>query len=45
MAFQKGDKVEVESEESGFIGSYYESTIVSPIDTSRYKVKYKTLLT
>ncbi|XP_019224138.1 PREDICTED: DUF724 domain-containing protein 3-like [Nicotiana attenuata] len=45
MAFQKGDEVEVESGELGFIGSYYEATIVSCIGTSRYKVKYKTLLT
>ncbi|OIS97428.1 PREDICTED: DUF724 domain-containing protein 3-like [Nicotiana attenuata] len=45
MAFQKGDEVEVESGELGFIGSYYEATIVSRIGTSCYKVKYKTLLT
>ncbi|XP_016432461.1 protein AGENET DOMAIN (AGD)-CONTAINING P1-like [Nicotiana tabacum] len=45
MDFQKGDEVEVESGELGFIGSYYEATIISSIGTSRYKVNYKTLLT
>ncbi|XP_009614120.1 protein AGENET DOMAIN (AGD)-CONTAINING P1-like [Nicotiana tomentosiformis] len=44
MDFQKGDEVEVESGELGFIGSYYEATIISSIGTSRYKVNYKTLL-
>ncbi|MCD9644167.1 hypothetical protein HAX54_032184 [Datura stramonium] len=44
--FQKGDEVEVASQEYGFIGSYYTATIVSnSLDASHYKVEYKTLLT
>ncbi|XP_059302038.1 protein AGENET DOMAIN (AGD)-CONTAINING P1-like [Lycium ferocissimum] len=43
--FQKGDEVEVASQEYGFIGSYYTATIVSSIGAYHYKVKYKTLLT
>ncbi|KAH0749741.1 hypothetical protein KY290_028973 [Solanum tuberosum] len=43
--FQKGDEVEVASQVYGFIGSYYEATIVYPIGAYHYKIKYKTLLT
>ncbi|XP_060188056.1 protein AGENET DOMAIN (AGD)-CONTAINING P1-like [Lycium barbarum] len=43
--FQKGDAVEVASQEYGFIGSYYTATIISCLGDYHYKVKYKTLLT
>ncbi|XP_009779536.1 protein AGENET DOMAIN (AGD)-CONTAINING P1-like [Nicotiana sylvestris] len=44
--FQKGDQVDVASQEYGFIGSYYTATIVSFDCTNfQYRVKYKTLLT
>ncbi|XP_019069866.1 protein AGENET DOMAIN (AGD)-CONTAINING P1-like [Solanum lycopersicum] len=43
--FQKGDEVEVTSHKLGFVGSYYEATIVSIEDANHYRVKYKTLLT
>ena len=43
--FQKGDEVEVASQVYGFIGSYYDATIISPIGAYHYKIKYKTLLT
>ncbi|PHT46341.1 hypothetical protein CQW23_15499 [Capsicum baccatum] len=43
--FQKGDQVEVASQEYGFIGSYYRATIVSSVGPYHYKVKYNTLLT
>ncbi|KAG5602529.1 hypothetical protein H5410_033899 [Solanum commersonii] len=43
--FQKGDEVEVASQVYGFIGSYYDATIVYPIGVYHYKIKYKTLLT
>ncbi|WMV35534.1 hypothetical protein MTR67_028919 [Solanum verrucosum] len=43
--FQKDDEVEVASHEIGFIGSYYEATIVSIEAAYHYKIKYKTLLT
>ncbi|XP_049409174.1 protein AGENET DOMAIN (AGD)-CONTAINING P1-like [Solanum stenotomum] len=43
--FQKGDEVEVASQVYGFIGSYYEATIVSSIGAYHYRIKYKNLLT
>lgn len=43
--FQKGDEVEVASQVYGFIGSYYNATIVSSFGTNHYEVMYKTLLT
>ncbi|KAH0666827.1 hypothetical protein KY285_028033 [Solanum tuberosum] len=42
--FQKGDEIEVASQEIGFIGSYYEATIISIEDAYHYRIKYKTLL-
>ncbi|KAK7264397.1 hypothetical protein RJT34_32006 [Clitoria ternatea] len=42
--FQRDDKVEVCSNEEGFIGSYYEATVVSHLDNGLYMVRYKTLL-
>ncbi|KAM3232358.1 hypothetical protein P3L10_017717 [Capsicum annuum] len=43
--FQKGDEVEVASQEYGFIGSYYKATIVSSTGLYHYRVNYNTLLT
>ncbi|XP_055831070.1 protein AGENET DOMAIN (AGD)-CONTAINING P1-like [Solanum dulcamara] len=43
--FQKGDEVEVASQIYGFVGSYYNATIVSSVGAYHYRVKYKTLLT
>ncbi|XP_059302052.1 protein AGENET DOMAIN (AGD)-CONTAINING P1-like [Lycium ferocissimum] len=43
--FQKGDEVEVASQEYGFIGSYYTATIISSVGAYHHKVKFKTLLT
>ncbi|WMV35501.1 hypothetical protein MTR67_028886 [Solanum verrucosum] len=43
--FHKGDEVEVASQVYGFVGSYYEATIVSPIGAYHYRIKYKNLLT
>ncbi|XP_061372917.1 protein AGENET DOMAIN (AGD)-CONTAINING P1-like [Gastrolobium bilobum] len=42
--FCRGDKVEVCSKEEGFLGSYYEATIVSHLDNGLYVVRYKNLL-
>ncbi|XP_055826377.1 protein AGENET DOMAIN (AGD)-CONTAINING P1-like [Solanum dulcamara] len=46
--FQKGDEVEMASLVDGFIGSYYNATIVTSgtlPGRDNYRVKYKTLLT
>ncbi|KAF6136550.1 hypothetical protein GIB67_016006 [Kingdonia uniflora] len=45
MKFQEGDRVEVQSKEDGFLGSYYEATVVTAVGKHKYLVKYKTLLT
>jgi hypothetical protein len=42
--YNVGDKVEVCSKEEGFVGSYYEATIVSCLDNGKYVVRYKNLL-
>ncbi|XP_015069554.1 DUF724 domain-containing protein 3-like [Solanum pennellii] len=42
--FQRGDQVEVASQEWGYIGAYYTATIVSPIGSSHYRVRYKNLV-
>ncbi|KAK7405044.1 hypothetical protein VNO78_06203 [Psophocarpus tetragonolobus] len=42
--FARGDKVEVCSNEEGFIGSYYLATVVSRLDNGLYVVRYDTLL-
>ncbi|KAF3443906.1 hypothetical protein FNV43_RR13596 [Rhamnella rubrinervis] len=44
MAYRIGDQVEVCSKEDGFLGSYYEATVISQVDTNSYRVKYKELL-
>ncbi|OVA13635.1 Agenet-like domain [Macleaya cordata] len=46
--FLPGDSVEVSSKEEGFLGSYYEATIIKPVvvgNKNKYLVEYKTLLT
>uniref|UniRef100_M1CKQ9 RNA binding protein n=1 Tax=Solanum tuberosum TaxID=4113 RepID=M1CKQ9_SOLTU len=43
--FEKGDEVEVASQELGFIGSYYAATIICSTGDDYYRIKYKTLLT
>nr|XP_027191057.1 DUF724 domain-containing protein 2-like [Cicer arietinum] len=42
--YKEGDKVEVCSKEEGFIGSYYEGTIVSCLENGKYVVCYKNLI-
>ncbi|XP_014490464.1 DUF724 domain-containing protein 3 [Vigna radiata var. radiata] len=42
--FRNGDKVEVCSNEEGFLGSYYLATVVSCLDNGLYVVRYDTLL-
>ncbi|MFQ6649075.1 hypothetical protein Gotur_022809, partial [Gossypium turneri] len=43
--FFKGDKVEVCSKEEGFLGSYYQAKILSPLnDNTLYRVQYKNLV-
>ncbi|KAG8379541.1 hypothetical protein BUALT_Bualt07G0099700 [Buddleja alternifolia] len=45
MAFNAGDSVEVCSKEEGFLGSYYEATVVAKITRdNQYVVEYKTLV-
>ena len=45
MVFSKGDEVEVCSKEEGFLGSYFEATVVLPLnDNTLYKVQYKNLV-
>ncbi|KAF6169992.1 hypothetical protein GIB67_034384 [Kingdonia uniflora] len=43
--FRAGDQVEVQIEEDGFRGSYYEATVVAPMENRGYYIEYKTLLT
>jgi hypothetical protein len=42
--YNVGDKVEVCCKEEGFVGSYFEATIVSCLDNGKYVVRYKNLL-
>ena len=42
--YKYGDKVEVCSKEEGFVGSYFEATIVSCLFNGQYLVCYKNLL-
>ncbi|GFP84316.1 hypothetical protein PHJA_000575300 [Phtheirospermum japonicum] len=41
--FRRGDLVEVASGEEGFVGSYYEATVVEEQPGGDYVVQYKTL--
>ncbi|XP_055826399.1 protein AGENET DOMAIN (AGD)-CONTAINING P1-like [Solanum dulcamara] len=43
--FRKGDEVEVASQVDGFVGSYYNATVVTSFGAYHYGVKYTTLLT
>ncbi|AET00175.1 putative Agenet-like domain-containing protein [Medicago truncatula] len=42
--YKVGDKVEVCSKEEGFVGSYFEATIVSCLESGKYVIRYKNLL-
>lgn len=43
--FHIGDKVEVCSKQEGFVGSFFEATILGWVGSSRYGVRYKNLVT
>ncbi|MCL7047108.1 hypothetical protein MKW94_011023 [Papaver nudicaule] len=46
MEFKRGDRVEVHSEEEGFIGSYYTAKILAKsVPLQEYLVEYETLCT
>ncbi|KAG5047320.1 hypothetical protein JHK86_016726 [Glycine max] len=42
--FARDDKVEICGNEDGFLGSYYQATVVSRLDNGLYVVRYDTLL-
>lgn len=42
--FRRSDQVEVASEQEGFVGSYYEATIVADLVEHGYVVQYRTLV-
>ncbi|XP_057452328.1 protein AGENET DOMAIN (AGD)-CONTAINING P1-like [Lotus japonicus] len=42
--YTPGNRVEVMGYEPGFIGSYYEATILTVLDDGRYEVIYKNLV-
>ncbi|KAH6780663.1 hypothetical protein C2S52_011900 [Perilla frutescens var. hirtella] len=42
--FRRGDLVEVASVQEGFVGSYYEGTVVADLVKDGYVVQYRTLL-
>lgn len=42
--YNVGDKVEVCSREEGFVGSYYNATIISCLQNGKYVIRYKNLL-
>ncbi|KAL2483431.1 Plant Tudor-like protein [Forsythia ovata] len=44
MKFKRGDRVEIASNEEGFVGSYYEATVVTELVRKEYIVQYLTLL-
>lgn len=44
VEFNVGDKVEVASNDDGFLGSYYQATILSGLENGKYLVEYKNLL-
>lgn len=43
LSFQRGDKVEICSKVEGFLGSYFEATIVANMGTN-YVIQYKNLM-
>ncbi|KAF9616081.1 hypothetical protein IFM89_028547 [Coptis chinensis] len=45
MSFEKGDSVEVHSNQEGFVGSYFAAKIVMPMGKNKYLVEYQTLVT
>ncbi|KVI08697.1 DUF724 domain-containing protein 3-like [Cynara cardunculus var. scolymus] len=44
MAFERGDRVEILSEEEGFVGSYFTANIITWLMDEEYIVQYRTLL-
>ncbi|PWA67619.1 Agenet-like domain-containing protein [Artemisia annua] len=42
--FQRGDRVEILSDEEGFEGSYYPATIITWLVDEDYIIRYKTLV-
>ncbi|KAL2483425.1 Plant Tudor-like protein [Forsythia ovata] len=44
LKFQRGDQVEIASKEEGFVGSYYEATVVTALVRKEYIVQYLTLV-
>ncbi|CAH1437061.1 unnamed protein product [Lactuca virosa] len=44
MAFQRGDRVEISSNEKGFEGSYYTANIIARLSKKEYIIQYRTLL-
>lgn len=44
IAYNVGDNVEVIGKDEGFLGSYYEATVISVLADGRYEVQYKTLI-
>lgn len=44
MAFQRGDRVEISSNEEGFEGSYYTANIIARLSKKEYIIQYRTLL-
>ncbi|GER56454.1 agenet domain-containing family protein [Striga asiatica] len=44
-AFRRGEAVEVASAEDGFVGSYYEATVVTDFPGGDYIVRYESLVT
>ncbi|KAJ4836807.1 hypothetical protein Tsubulata_048574 [Turnera subulata] len=44
VTFKKSDQVEVCSKQEGFIGSYYEGTVLKQLGPKSYTVHYKNLV-
>ncbi|KAI3780471.1 hypothetical protein L2E82_10452 [Cichorium intybus] len=44
MAFQRGDRVEISSNEEGLAGSYFTANIIASISKKEYIIQYRTLL-
>ncbi|KAG6427159.1 hypothetical protein SASPL_111399 [Salvia splendens] len=44
LRFRRGDLVEVASSQEGFVGSYFEATVVADLAKDGYLVQYRTLL-
>lgn len=44
VVYNVGDKVEVIGKEEGYVGSYYNATILSVLEDDRYKVQYESFI-